>query len=108
MSEDRFPPDSRYAGVEIVAETGQGGERRLFLRRRFVAPPGAFASLGEHSVAADERLDQIAARHLEDPQQYWRICDANAALDPDELLVVGRKLRITLPEGLPGPSRNAR
>lgn len=103
MSDDRFAPGSRYENVEVVADLDQDGQRRLFLRRRFVAPPDAFASLGEHSVATGDRLDTIAAAQLEDPLQYWRLCDANAALDPDELLVLGRRLRITLPEGLPGP-----
>ena len=33
----------------------------------------------------------------------WRICDANGALRPEELTeLIGRRLRITLPEGVPG------
>lgn len=107
MSEQRFPPGSRLAGIDIAAITGPDGERRPYLRRRFIAQPAAFATLAEHTVAAGERLDQIAARWLDDPEQYWRICDANGVLDPDELLVVGRRIRIALPEGLPGP-RNGR
>ena len=42
----------------------------------------------------------IAAKYLGDPEQFWRICDANGAVRPDELEMVGRRLRITLPEGL--------
>jgi hypothetical protein len=54
-------------------------------------------------VVAGDRLDNLAARHLGDPQQYWRICDANRAVRPDELIeTLGRALRITLPEGVPG------
>ena len=50
-----------------------------------------------------ERLDNIAAQYLGDPEQFWRICDANGAMRPDELTeTVGRRLRITLPEGIPG------
>lgn len=108
MSESRIPPGSRYEGVEVVTDAGPDGERRLYLRRRFIAPPAAFATLREHTVTAGERLDQIAAREQGDSLQYWRICDANAALDPDELLVLGRRVRITLPEGLPGAPRNGR
>ena len=38
------------------------------------------------------------------PRQFWRVCDANAAMRPDELTeTIGRRLRITLPEGIPGP-----
>jgi hypothetical protein len=33
----------------------------------------------------------------------WRLCDANGAMRPDELTETpGRRLRITLPEGIPG------
>lgn len=96
--DERFPFGSRYHGVEIAAH----GDLR-HLRRRFIAPPAAFAAIAEHVVEEGDRLDLLAARYLGDPDLGARICDANGALDPDELLVVGRRLRITLPEGLPGP-----
>ena len=51
-----------------------------------------------------ERLDHIAAKYLGDPEQFWRLCDANGAIRPNELLEpVGRRIRITLPENIPGP-----
>ena len=34
----------------------------------------------------DDRIDLVADRYLGDPQAWWRICDANAALDPDALI----------------------
>ena len=49
-----------------------------------------------------DRLDNITAEYLGDPEQFWRICDANATLHPAELEEVGRRLRITLSEGIPG------
>jgi hypothetical protein len=37
------------------------------------------------------------------PYPLWRICDANDAMRPDELMeTIGRRLRITLPEGIAG------
>jgi len=58
--------------------------------------------LQEHVVKQNERLDNITARYMGDPEQFWRICDANAAMRPDELTkTIGRRLRITLPEGIP-------
>ena len=39
-----------------------------------------------------DRLDLITARTLGDPEQFWRICDANDALDPDDLAEPGRRL----------------
>ena len=100
-----FPPTSRYAATETAAWVGPDGRTVVYLRRRFVPPPERFAPLAEHVVTQGDRLDNIAAEHLGDPEQFWRICDANVALRPDELTeVLGRRLRITLPEGIPGPS----
>ena len=57
------------------------------------------------TVVAGDRLDNLAAHYIGDPEQFWRICDANNALRPHELTQrVGRRLRITLPEGIPGAS----
>jgi hypothetical protein len=98
-----FPPNSRYAGIETAMIQGADGRPVIYLRRRFVPAPDKFALLQEHVVAQGERLDNIAARYLGDPEQFWRLCDANAAMLPDELTeTMGRRLRITLPEGIPG------
>jgi hypothetical protein len=59
----------------------------------------------EHSVAQGDRLDSISARYLGDPEQFWLICDANGAIRPEELTeTIGRRLRITLPAGVPQAS----
>ena len=99
-----FPPTSRYFGLETddAAKSATAGSI-VYLRRRFVPPPERFALLQEHVVTQGERLDNITARYLDDPEQFWRICDANRAMRPDELTeTIGRRLRITLPEGIPG------
>lgn len=103
MTNDSFPPSSRYADVEIAKLELPDGRTVAYLRRRFIPPPERFALLREHVVQAGERLDQIAAIHLGDPEQSWRIADANGAASPDELTEPpGRRLRITLPAGVPG------
>ena len=103
MNANPFPPTSRYAGVETATIEDAAGVTIIYLRRRFVPPPERFALLQEHVVADGERPDTLADRYLNDPEQFWRICDANRAMRPDELTkTVGRRLRITLPEGLPG------
>ena len=100
-----FPPTSRYYGVELAILVQADGEQRVYLRRRFLPPSGRFALLRLHLVAEGERLDRIAGAELGDPEAFWRICDANDAMRPDALTeVVGRRLRITLPQGIPGPS----
>jgi hypothetical protein len=98
-----FPPSSRYYGIETATYRPPDGQTVIYLRRRFVPPPERFALIEEHVVTEGDRLDNIAARYLNDPELFWRICDANAALRPAELTEeVGRRLRITLPEGVPG------
>lgn len=98
-----FPPTSRYHGIETATlETGDG-QTVIYLKRRFVPPPDRFALLQEHVVVQGDRLDNITARYLGDPEQFWRICDANGAMRPEELTdEIGRRLRITLPEGILG------
>lgn len=98
-----FPVNSRYHGIATAVWARPGAQPVIYLKRRFVPPPERFATLSEHRVQQGERLDHLAARYLSDAELYWRICDANGALRPDELIeAVGRRLRITLPEGLPG------
>jgi hypothetical protein len=68
-----------------------------------VPQPEKFSLLQEYVVSEGDLLDNVTARFLGDPEQFWRICDANRAMRPDELTeTVGRRLRITLPEGIPG------
>ncbi len=98
-----FPPTSRYFPVETATRAERDGTVIAYLRRRFVPQPERFALLLEHVVNQGERLDHITARYLDDPEQFWQICDANRAMRPDELTeTIGRRLRITLPEGIPG------
>ena len=99
---DPFPETSRYHGLPIAALERADGTVIAFLRRRFVPQPERFALLQQHTVTQGERLDNVTAQFLGDPEQFWRLCDANRALEPEELEEVGRVLRITLPEGLPG------
>jgi hypothetical protein len=103
MTTFNFPPTSRYYGIETVTVQLSATRSIAYLRRRFLPPPERFAILKEHVVTDGERLDQVAAQELGDPEAFWRIADANAAMRPEELTEIpGRRLRITLPEGIPG------
>jgi len=94
---------SRYYGIPTTTWTTVDGRKIAYVRRRFVPPPERFELLLEHLVTQDERLDNITAQYFADPEQFWRLCDANGAIRPDELTeTIGRRLRITLPEGIPG------
>ncbi|MFE2124244.1 LysM domain-containing protein [Rhodococcus aetherivorans] len=107
MSTAPFPPSSRYAGVEVATFVGADGRPIAYLRRRILPQPERLGLLATHVVTDGDRLDRIAATYLGDPQQFWRVADANRAMCPGELTgVVGRRLRITLPDGIGGVSRD--
>ncbi len=77
MSVNSFATTSRYAGID-TATLGDAPEPMIvYLRRRLVPQPERFAMLQVHIVAQGERLDNITARYLDDPEQFWRLCDAN-------------------------------
>ena len=102
LGQTAFPPTSRYHGIPLAAFARPDGTVVAYVQRRFIADPDRYALLQEHRVAEGERLDIVAAHFIGDPEQFWRICDANAVLSPEELEIPGTVVRITLPEGIPG------
>ena len=93
-----FAATSRYAGIATATFTIAGRDL-VYVRRRFLPPASASAIVAEHSVVEGDHLDNVTARYLADPQQFWRLCDANNAMHPDELTaVIGRRVRIALPQ----------
>jgi hypothetical protein len=100
-----FPPDSRYYGSSTLTYTAANGQTISYLARRFVPQPGApnFSTVARHTVKQGDRLDLIAAKYLGDALIFWLICDANAAIRPDDLVKTpGTVLSITMPQGVPG------
>jgi hypothetical protein len=103
QSAEPFPPNSRYHAIPRLTLARAGGSIVAYVGRRFIPQPEAFDLLLEHTVTESERLDNVAARHLGDPERFWQVCDANGVLRPEELVETpGRRLRITLPAGIPG------
>lgn len=100
-----FPPTSRYHGVPVKKTKRADGKEVTYLSRRFVPQPSAFETLQEYSIKQGDRIDNLAHEFVGDPEQFWRLADANHEMDPQQLTAeVGRKIRITLPEGIPGSS----
>jgi len=105
LRNSRFPPSSRYFGLQTSTLTTTDGRQIAYLTRRFVPDPSKLHLVLEHLVQdQSERIDNLAAQVLGDPLQYWRICDANGVLRPADLVQVGARVRITLPEGVTGLS----
>jgi hypothetical protein len=101
-----FRSNSRYYGVDTAMLTAPNGKTTIYLRRRFVPSPMRFALLQEHIITQGDRLDNITANYLGDPEQFWRVADANNAMNPVDLVEpldkIGSRLKITLPEGIQG------
>jgi len=95
-----FPANSRYQNIETTSLIAADGSEIVYLKRRFLPPALAKDTPVEHTVTQGERLDNITASYLGDPLQFWKLCDANNAMQPDELTAeVGRRLRIPLYNG---------
>ena len=68
----QFPPTSRYYGIDTATVPLADGRTAIYLRRRFLPSPDNFALLQYHAVSEGERLDNITAKYLNDPEQFWR------------------------------------
>ncbi len=86
-----FFKGSRYEKVPESTLTDAVGRVIRFKTTRFIVEPIALVG---HRVTGEERLDHIAWEHFRDPERFWRICDANRALWPPDLLEEGAILRI--------------
>jgi len=98
-----FDPTSRYYNLPtttltVIARDGTPVEVR-YLQRRFIPSADGETTLLEHTFTQGERLDTITARYLDDPTQFWRVCDANGVLRPEELERIGRVIKITISNG---------
>lgn len=85
-----MPGSGRYADADVattMVPDGAGGVVEVrYLRRRLCPDPRTLPVLTRTRVLADDRLDLVTARTLGDPTAFWRVADANAALDPDALV----------------------
>lgn len=94
-----FNANSRYARIADKAFELADGTSVIYKKRRFLPRAGQMTLLAEVPVTEGDRLDNITARTLGDPEQYWRICDANTTMNPAELTArIGRVLRVPVPD----------
>jgi hypothetical protein len=91
-----FFKGSRYENVVTESYTDSRGVVVRYKRVRFIPPtPPRAATV----VNQSERLDHIAQRVYQEPELFWRICDANDALWPADLAEPGRLLKVPAAEG---------
>jgi hypothetical protein len=88
-----FTATSRYASVADGTNQEASGRQTSYKLLRII--PSA-PTLQVHTVVQGDRLDLVANTYYSDPEQFWRICDANVAMRPDDLLQVGLQLQIAL------------
>jgi len=95
-----FPRTSRYYNIEIVRYVTAEQREIVYLRRRFLPRTTNAVIIAEHSVEEGDRLDNVTAKYLGDPEQFWQVCDINDAMQPDELTAeIGRRLKVAMPTG---------
>jgi len=95
-----FPRTSRYFDIEIAKYVTADQREIAYLRHRFLPPSAGATIFAEHRVEEGDRLDNVTAKYLGDPEQFWRVCDVNDAMRPDELTEeIGRFLKMPLPAG---------
>ncbi len=97
-----FPVTSRYSGIEIAQIEIAPEHTIAYLRRRFVPANTSVVPLTEHVIIQNERLDNITAKYLGDPELFWMVVDANNAMRPDDLTDdsrTGQPIIIPLPQG---------
>jgi Fe2+ transport system protein FeoA len=98
-----FDHTSRYYSVETATLELRDGRVVSYVRRRFLPAGSDMPLLAEVGVTPGERIDLVSNRTLGDPLAFWRICDANDAMDPREMLNEvaddpNRRLRIPRPQ----------
>lgn len=98
-----YPRSSRYHDTPVAVHAEPDGRQIPYLRRRLLPDPARLGTLTEHTVSVGDRPDLLAHHYLGSADQWWQIADANPVTDPRELTgTPGRRLRIALPEGVPG------
>jgi hypothetical protein len=93
-----FDFTSRYAKLPTFTYTASNGQVSSYVGRRFLPDGESLPVLAQVTVGARERLDLLTYRTLGDPLQFWRIADANNAINPFDLEEDGRTLRVPVPQ----------
>ena len=96
-----FEHTSRYYHLEDRVYETADGRQVVYRARRFIPKTQAGPVIAEATTMTGERPDLLAARTIQQPELYWRLCDANQVMNPFELASGDRRrVRVHLP--MPG------
>jgi hypothetical protein len=99
-----FDASSRYAKIAVETMTEADGTVVAYIKRRFLPQGAMMQTLQQVGTLAGDRIDNLSAKSLGDPEQFWRICDANDAMYPPDLTYYpGTVLTIPVPGPMPDP-----
>ncbi|HEY7427559.1 MAG TPA: hypothetical protein VH682_25230 [Gemmataceae bacterium] len=88
---------SRYEHIPEAEIPGPGGRTIRYKRMRFIPETSGRLT---YKVEQGDRPDLVAYRTTGDPEQYWRLCDANRERRPVDLTSrPGRRILIPGPDG---------
>ena len=94
-----FSHTSRYSRIGTATYETPDGYTVTYVRRRFLPQGERLPLLMEVTVTDGDRLDLITSRALGDPEQFWRVADANNAMNPFELTKeAGATVRVPIPQ----------
>lgn len=102
-----YPRSSRYHDAGIGVYVQDDGTEVRYVKRRLLPPlqhdDDATDDTFTHTVGSGERVDHLGQQYFGDPDQWWRIADANPVLDPAELTAEpGARIAVPLPGVSPG------
>ena len=78
-----FFKGSRYERLPVLHTTDSRGREVAYKATRLI-PRSDF--LSGYLVTEGDRIDLIAYDRYRDAERFWRICDANVAMWPEELV----------------------
>ena len=81
-----FDHTSRYSAIDTASVTLADGRDVTYVRRRILPQGESLPTLTLVRVSPGERIDLVANRVYGDPLMFWRLCDANDAMDPLRML----------------------
>lgn len=89
-----FEQSSRYTNCENAELNLADGNIVKYKRRRFLPQSEKMSIIQEVRMVSGDRLDLISTKLFGDPEQFWRLCDSNDAMEPTELVEPGKILKV--------------